>query len=91
MIILILKNTEPITPTICTDYIFRSPVLKWDRILRKESKVMGKKNKERIIVARINSVEATLANKPYYVPAFRCGAHITQKDRPRDKNWRRWV
>lgn len=52
---------------------------------------MSKKKKERIIVARISSVEATLASKPYYVPGFRCGAHATIKDRPRDKNWRKWI
>ena len=53
---------------------------------------MSKKNKgKRSIVAHISSVEATLLNKPYYVPAFRCGKHMTQKDRPRDKNWHKWI
>ena len=52
---------------------------------------MGKKNKETITVVKINSIEATLANKPLYIPKFRCGAHKTIKDRPRDKNWRNWV
>lgn len=53
--------------------------------------LMSKKNKKKIVVAHISSVEATLANKPYYVPSFRCGGHMTQKDRPRDKNWRKWL
>ena len=53
---------------------------------------MAKKNKSgKIVVAHINSIDATLANKPYYVPSFRCGKHMTQKDRPRDKNWRSWI
>jgi len=53
---------------------------------------MSKKaKKERIVIVRIDSIEATLANKPYYVPSFRCGKHMTQKDRPRDRNWRRWI
>ena len=54
-------------------------------------KTMSRKKKGKIIVARISSIEATLANKPYYVPKFRCGAHTTHKDRPRDKNWRSWI
>ena len=53
--------------------------------------LMSKKNKKKIVVAHISSVEATLANKPYYVPSFRCGGHMTQKDRPRDKNWCKWL
>lgn len=52
---------------------------------------MSKKKKEKVLVTRIGSVEASLANKPYYVPKYRCGAHKTIKDRPRDKNWRKWV
>lgn len=51
---------------------------------------MSKNNKKKEVVARISSIEATLANKPYYVPSFRCGRHMTEKDRPRDKNWRKW-
>lgn len=49
---------------------------------------MSKKKKEKIIVARISSIEATLADKPHYIPKFRCGAHKTVKDRPRDKSWK---
>ena len=56
-----------------------------------EDRIMAKKKTEKIIVAHIDSVQATLANKPYYVPSFRCGKHMTEKDRPRDKNWRNWL
>ena len=53
---------------------------------------MSKKNRnKRVVVTQISSVEATLMNKPYYVPSFRCGKHMTAKDRPRDKNWRKWI
>lgn len=51
---------------------------------------MAKKNKK-IIVGRIDSIDATLANKPYYVPSFRCGRHMTEKDRPRKKNWKHLI
>lgn len=47
--------------------------------------------KEKLVVMSMNSVEATLMSKPHYVPKFRCGAYKTEKDRPRDKKWRRWV
>ena len=49
----------------------------------------GKNNK--IVVIHISALDATLAKKPYYIPSFRCGKHMTQKDRPRDKNWRNWI
>lgn len=53
---------------------------------------MSKKAKNsKIVIAYIPSIEATLANKPYQVPSFRCGKHMTQKDRPRNKNWRNWI
>ncbi len=47
--------------------------------------------KKTIKVAHIDSVTATLSGKPYYVPSFRCGRHMTEKDRPRKKNWREWL
>lgn len=47
--------------------------------------------KEKLLVMHLDPIEATLINKPHYVPKFRCGAYKTEKDRPRDKNWRKWV
>ena len=52
---------------------------------------MSRNKAKKIVVMRISSVEATLADKPYYVPSFRCGRHMSEKDRPRDKNWRKWL
>ena len=60
--------------------------------MQKRRMEMSKKNKQcKIVVANISSIEATLANKPYLVPSFRCGRHMTRKDRPRDKDWRAWI
>lgn len=50
-----------------------------------------KKTKKKETIMYIKSIDATLLNKPYYVPSFRCGRYMTQKDRPRDKNWRKWL
>ena len=49
-----------------------------------------KNKKEKILVAKISGIDMARAAKPYYVPGFRCGAHMGKKDRPRDKNWRNW-
>ena len=49
-----------------------------------------KSKKERILVAKISGIDMARAAKPYYVPGFRCGAHMGKKDRPRDKSWRNW-
>ena len=42
------------------------------------------------VAFRISGVEAARNSAPYMVPGFRSGAYITQKDRPRDNNWRKW-
>lgn len=63
---------------------------------KKERESMGKKKKKAVPVAPprqkkkmvINMTEVELA-KAYQVPAFRTGRHMTEKDRPRKKNWKR--
>ncbi len=57
---------------------------------------MGKKKKKAVPTAPpkqekrmvIDMTEVELA-KAYQVPAFRTGRHMTEKDRPRKKNWKR--
>lgn len=39
-------------------------------------------------VMRIDMTKAELA-KAYQAPGFRTGRHMTEKDRPRKKNWKR--
>lgn len=43
---------------------------------------------EKKTAMRIDMTRAELA-KAYHVPGFRTGKHMTEKDRPRKKNWKR--
>lgn len=52
----------------------------------KGKKMKGKKE----TIMKIDSVEATLMNKPYVVPGFRWGKHMSEKDRPRDKSYKKY-
>lgn len=59
-------------------------------------KIMGKKNKKPVPVNMpekekkmvINMTEIELA-KAYIVPSFKTGKHMTEKDRPRKKDWKK--
>ncbi len=41
-------------------------------------------------IGTIKGVDAAKASKPYFVVRFKTGAHVTPKDKPRNKNWRNW-
>ena len=43
--------------------------------------------KEKVIISKAVRLKSV---KPYYVVRFKTGGHVTEKDRPRDKNWRKW-
>ena len=49
-----------------------------------------KQKKKKQHIATIRGLERALAAKPYYVVRFRTGKHDGVKDKPRDKNWRKW-
>lgn len=51
---------------------------------------MAKKKNKTETIGKIDSVKVTLAEKPYYVTRFKTGGHMTEKDRPRKKNWKKW-
>lgn len=65
--------------------------MKKKRSVRRREKRMQEINRLPEGVAfRISGAEAARNSAPYMVPGFRSGAYITQKDRPRDNNWRKW-
>lgn len=46
-----------------------------------------KSTKKKETIPVYDTITATLKGKPYQVANFRCGRHLTEKDRPRKKNW----
>ena len=50
---------------------------------------MAKKKKETVGV--ISGVELLKQTRGQQVVGFRTGGYQTKKDKPRDKNWRKWV
>ena len=57
---------------------------------------MGKKKKKSVPVAAPKqdgpmTIDMNRVNlkKTYFVPGFRTGGHMTEKDRPRKKDWKR--
>jgi len=57
---------------------------------------MGKKKKKSVPVAAPKQdgpmtidMNRVNLNKTYFVPGFRTGGHMTEKDRPRKKDWKR--
>ena len=50
---------------------------------------MAKKKKEKI--GTIKGIDLVKKSAPIQNIPFRTGQHTTEKDRPRDKNWRTWV
>lgn len=48
-----------------------------------------KKDKKQDKKFVINMNEMNL-KKIHFVPSFKSGPHKTEKDKPRDKNWRKW-
>ena len=57
---------------------------------------MSKKKKKSVPVAPPKSEKKLVIDmnkmnrdKTYYVPSFRTGRHMTEKDRPRKKDWKR--
>lgn len=61
---------------------------------KKKSKKKGSKNKSKDenlcgIITREQQIKAMKARSTdYQMP--KCGYHMTEKDRPRKKNWRNW-
>lgn len=53
---------------------------------RKPTPVVSKRNQVMTIPAAV----MYKAMKPRYKQDFQTGGHMTAKDRPRDKNWRKW-
>lgn len=51
--------------------------------------MMRKKKQQEIII--IKGTDVMRGHRGYMPPSFRTGAHISRKDRPRDKVWRRWL
>ena len=51
---------------------------------------MSKGKKKKIKVGTIKGYDLAKATMPNFQVNFKTGGHITQKDRPRDKNWRKW-
>ena len=50
---------------------------------------MAKKKKEKIgMISGVDLLKQTRGEQ--YIP-FRTGGYQTKKDKPRDKNWRKWV
>ena len=39
----------------------------------------------------IKGLDLYSKTKGRQIPVFRTGKHQTEKDRPRDKNWRKWI
>jgi len=58
---------------------------------------MGRKKKKSVPVAQPNRQDGPMTidmnrvnlKKTYIVPGFRTGGHMTEKDRPRRKDWKR--
>lgn len=48
-----------------------------------------KNTKKKETIPVYDTITATLKGKPYQVANFRCGRHLTEKDRPRKKNWKK--
>ena len=52
---------------------------------------MSDGKKKKINVGTIKGYDLAKATMPVFQVNFKTGGYITQKDRPRDKNWRKWV
>lgn len=51
---------------------------------------MGKK-KSKMKIGTVKATDLLKATRGTYTPTFRSGAFETKKDKPRDKNWKKWV
>lgn len=57
---------------------------------RKKAEPVVMPKKEDNVILRIDGITATRKAMPKHQVQFRTGAHMSDKDRSRDKNWRNW-
>ena len=50
-----------------------------------------RKSKKKVISFVIKGADVIKGSGGFMPPSFKTGAHMTAKDRPRDKNWKRWI
>ena len=51
---------------------------------------MAKKKKKKEKIGTIKGIDVLKKSAPMQGIPFKTGKHITEKDRPRDKNWKKW-
>lgn len=49
------------------------------------------KNKKKMNCGTISGLELHKQTRGRQIPTFRSGVYQTVKDKPRDKNWKKWV